>query len=137
MAPAMSIAGLSLGLKNTCANNSSKKSTYWAHERGLASEEHAILHYQSLGCELLGQRVKTPFAEVDLLFKTPHGHLLMVEVKTTNVSEFQMSRITKKQRARLERALIFMAERWDLPVEIHWAFVTKEGQVTPIEDISG
>lgn len=81
--------------------------------------------------------MKTPFAEVDLVFKTPDDHLLMVEVKTSNVSDFQFYRISKNQKQRLLRALLFLAERYDMPVEIHWAFVTKEGAVTIIEDISG
>lgn len=96
-----------------------------------------LKHYQQKGYELLAQRVKTPFAEVDLLFKTPQQHLLMVEVKTANLLDFQPFRISQKQKARLCRALLFMAARWDLPVEIHWAFVTKDGQITVFEDISG
>jgi len=81
--------------------------------------------------------VKTPFAEIDLIFKTPEGHALMVEVKTVNLSEFQNYRISRKQKARLLRALQFLTDRLDSLVEVHWAFVTKEGAVTVIEDISG
>ncbi|MBV2169834.1 MAG: YraN family protein [Bdellovibrio sp.] len=81
--------------------------------------------------------MKTPFAEIDLIFKTPEGHALMVEVKTTNLSEFQNYRISRKQKARLLRALQFLTNRLDSLVEVHWAFVTKEGVVTVIEDISG
>ncbi len=103
----------------------------------LDSERRVQIFYQQKGYVLLAQRVKTPFAEVDLLFKTPEGHALMVEVKTANLSAFQNHRISWKQRARLIRALQFLAERWKVPVEVHWAFVTKEGEVTIIEDISG
>ncbi|WP_374073312.1 hypothetical protein [Bdellovibrio bacteriovorus] len=81
--------------------------------------------------------MKTPFAEVDLIFKTPEGHALMVEVKTANLADFQPHRISKKQKARLTRALQFLAERLDSLVVAHWAFVTKDGVVTIIEDISG
>ncbi|MGE9744246.1 YraN family protein [Bdellovibrio bacteriovorus] len=95
-----------------------------------------VKYYQLKCCHLLGQRVKTPFAEVDLLFKTPRQTLLMVEVKTTNLSDFQPFRITKKQKARLVRAMLFLAARWDVLVEIHWAFVTKDGEITVFEDIS-
>ncbi|ASD65451.1 hypothetical protein B9G79_08580 [Bdellovibrio bacteriovorus] len=93
-------------------------------------------HYQLKGYQLLGQRVRTPFAEVDLLFKTSRQTLLMVEVKTTNLSDFQPFRISKKQKARLVRAMLFLASRWDIPVEVHWAFVTKDGQITVFEDIN-
>ncbi len=61
----------------------------------------------------------------------------MVEVKTVNLSEFQNYRISRKQKARLLRALQFLTDRLDSLVEVHWAFVTKEGAVTVIEDISG
>lgn len=81
--------------------------------------------------------MKTPFAEIDLVFKTPEGHALMVEVKTVNLDHFHSTRISLKQKQRLLRALQFLAERWNTLVEVHWAFVTKEGEITIIEDISG
>lgn len=81
--------------------------------------------------------MKTPFAEVDLLFRTPEGHVLMVEVKTANLSDFHAVRISRRQKARLMRALYFLAEQFDSLVEVHWAFVTKTGEMTVIEDISG
>lgn len=61
----------------------------------------------------------------------------MVEVKTNNISAFQNFRIGKRQKIRLVRALLFLSDRLDSLVEVHWAFVTKEGKVTIIEDISG
>lgn len=121
------------GLKST----SKKKELYWAHERGLQSEKYVIEFYQSNCFELLGQRVKTPFAEVDLLFRAPEGHVLLVEVKTANIQDFHLYRISLKQRKRLLRALLFLAEKFEALVEAHWAFVTKEGEVTIIEDVSG
>lgn len=122
--------------KNTSANPAASP-CHWAHERGLQSENHVLKYYQQKNYTLLGQRVKTPFAEVDLLFRTPQGHLLMVEVKTANLSAFQSFRISQRQKARLLRALQFLAARWDMLVEVHWAFVTKEGEITVFEDISG
>lgn len=94
-------------------------------------------HYIKKGYEFLAQRVKTPFAEVDLLFRTPEGHVLMVEVKTANLSDFHAVRISRRQKDRLMRALYFLAEQFDSLVEVHWAFVTKTGELTVIEDISG
>lgn len=81
--------------------------------------------------------MKTPFAEVDLLLQSPRGHLVMVEVKTSSVLAFREYRVTQNQRDRLFRAMLFLAERYQMPVEINWAFVTKHGAVTLIEDISG
>ncbi|MGZ3779067.1 MAG: YraN family protein [Pseudobdellovibrionaceae bacterium] len=136
-------------LKNTCKNNGVslrpsankinkfKTETYWAHQRGLESEKHVQEFYFKKGYVLLAQRLKTPFAEVDLIFRSPAGHALMVEVKTTNISEFQNYRISQYQKRRLMRALLFLTERLNSLVEVHWAFVTKEGQVTIIEDICG
>lgn len=130
MVPARSIENPSPALKNT-------SEIYWAHKRGLESEKYVQKYYEKRGYELLAQRLKTPFAEVDLIFKTPEGHALMVEVKTTNLSEFQNFRISQRQKNRLIRALQFLTARLDSLVEVHWAFVTKEGDVTIIEDISG
>ena len=110
---------------------------YWAHERGLQSEKYVIQFYQDQGFELLAQRVKTPFAEVDLLFRTPDQNVLMVEVKTANIRDFHLHRISVHQRKRLLRALLFLAEKLESLVEVHWAFVTKGGEVTIIEDVSG
>ncbi|WP_415063723.1 YraN family protein [Bdellovibrio sp.] len=130
----MSTASPSPASKSSSANS---KDIYWAHQRGLDSEKHVQKFYEEKGYKLLEQRLKTPFAEIDLIFKTPEGHALMVEVKTTNLSEFQNYRISRKQKARLLRALQFLTNRLDSLVEVHWAFVTKEGVVTVIEDISG
>ncbi|XGC79424.1 YraN family protein [Bdellovibrio bacteriovorus] len=116
-------------------NNHSEN--HWSHQQGLESELRVIGYYEDAGFDLIAQRVKTPFAEVDLLFRTPDNHVLMVEVKTNNNSAFQNFRIGKRQKVRLVRALQFLADRLDSLVEVHWAFVTKEGKVTIIEDISG
>jgi len=105
--------------------------------RGLSSEEIAKQYYLKKSYKFLRQRVKTPFAEVDLLFQNPRGHLVLVEVKTSSVSAFREYRVTQRQRERLVRAMLFLAERYQIPVEMNWAFVTKQGVVTVIEDISG
>lgn len=127
-------------LKNTSKKSSkvkSKKPLYWAHERGLLSEARVLSYYQKKSYTLIEQRVKTPFAELDLLFRTPEGHLLIVEVKTANLASFYNFKVTPRQKIRLLRAVQFLAERFSTLVEIHWAFVTKEGEITIISDISG
>ena len=86
---------------------------------------------------MIEQRVKTPFAELDLLFRTPEGHLLIDEVKTANLASFYNFKVTPRQKIRLLRAVQFLAERFSTLVEIHWAFVTKDGEITIISDISG
>lgn len=119
------------------SKNTSSPKLYWAHQRGLDSEQYVLNYYHQKGYQILAQRLKTPFAEVDLLFRSPEGHILMVEVKTANLQTYQVHRISWKQKARLIRALQFLAARFEALVEVHWAFVTKDGAVTIIEDISG
>ena len=113
------------------------KPLYWAHRRGLLSEDRVRAYYQKKSYSLIEQRVRTPYAELDLLFRTPEGHLLIVEVKTANLSSFYNYKVTPRQKVRLLRAVQFLAERFATLVEIHWAFVTKEGEITIISDISG
>lgn len=127
-----STEGLSQGLKSISASKA-----YWAHQRGLDSEDVVRKFYERQGYELLAQRLRTPFAEIDLLFKTEVGHVLMVEVKTSNISDFQPHRISKKQKERQKRALLYLTSQLECLVEVHWAFVTKAGDVSVIEDVSG
>lgn len=110
---------------------------YWAHRRGLESEEIVKVYYLHRGYALLGQRIKTPFAEVDLLFKTSDAHILMVEVKSVNLADFQFYRVSRRQKERQVRAMQYLIETMGTLVEVHWAFVTKTGELTVIEDISG
>jgi putative endonuclease len=85
----------------------------------------------------LKQRLKTPYAEIDLVFRSPDGlNLLMVEVKTANQTTFYNARISPRQKYRLLGASRFLAEQFNCLVEVHWAFVTKNGAVTIIEDVS-
>lgn len=95
-----------------------------------------ISYFTQKGFDLLGQRVKTPYAEVDLLFQKLDGSVLMVEVKTSNIPDFQPHRISWKQKLRLQRALQFLTEHFECLVEVHWAFVTKDGDITVVEDVS-
>lgn len=96
-----------------------------------------IQYYQNRGYRLWQQRVKTPFAEIDLLFVTPQKHCLMVEVKSVTSTDFIPYRISLKQKQRQARALVYLAEKTQKLVEAHWAFVTSDDQVLVIEDIAG
>ncbi len=116
--------------------NSSSKKSCWSHQRGLKAEEIVIDYYQSRNFLLLKQRMKTPFAEVDLLFRAPQGHLLMVEVKSVNLSSFYLTRVSKRQKNRLEKAVIFLSNRFNILVEIHWAFVGLDDEVIIFEDVT-
>lgn len=140
MAPASSTARPLRELKSSSSDKTSSDSKvpqYWAHRRGLESEEIVKVYYLHRGYVLLGQRVQTPFAEVDLLFETPEKNILMVEVKTANLDDFHFFRVSRRQKERQARALHHFTETMNCLVEVHWAFVTKTGELTVIEDISG
>ncbi len=117
--------------------NTSVKKSYWAHERGLQSEEFVSKYYIHRNYQLLKQRVKTPYAEIDLLFRAPDRmNLLMVEVKTANQATFYNARISPRQKYRLMGAAAFLAARFNCLVEVHWAFVTRFGEITIIDDVT-
>jgi putative endonuclease len=103
----------------------------------LNSELRVREYYEKKQYQFLSHRLKTPYGEVDLLFWTSRGHLLMVEVKSSSHHDFQSYRIGWKQKKRLERALIFLSEKFETPVEIHWAFVDSRGEVFIVEDVVG
>ena len=81
--------------------------------------------------------MRTPFAEIDLVFVSPKKHVLIVEVKSIRSVDFMPYRISQKQKQRQGRALIFLADKMQKLVEAHWAFVTADNQVLVIEDIAG
>ncbi|MEK2688829.1 YraN family protein [Bdellovibrio sp. GT3] len=129
---AKSIASPSLASKST-----SDKKIYWAHKRGVQSEEFVSKYYINRNYQLLKQRVKTPYAEIDLLFRSPSREkLLMVEVKTANQATFYNARISPRQKFRLMGAAVFLAARFNCQVEVHWAFVTRFGEITIIDDVT-
>lgn len=101
----------------------------------MESEKIVIAYYLNKKFRLLEQRVKTPFAEVDLLFRSADGNLLMVEVKSANDPCFYSARISKRQMQRLARAVSFLATHFNCLVEYHWAFVDQNQKITVIEDV--
>lgn len=140
MAPVSSTGGPSLALKNTLSKkNLSQENSklFWAHQRGLNAEAAALKYYKKLNYQLIQQRFKTPFAEVDLFFKTPEGHYLLVEVKSVKLSSFYNTRISQKQKRRLERAVLFLSHKYNALIEIHWAFVGMNDAVVIFKDVFG
>jgi putative endonuclease len=85
----------------------------------------------------LQQRLRTPFAEVDLLFRREAGALLMVEVKTLSRFDFLLHRISPRQKERLFRARLYLQSQYREAVEINWAYVSHNGDVLVIEDVCG
>ncbi|MEN0058666.1 MAG: YraN family protein [Bdellovibrio sp.] len=132
-APVSCIARPSQASKNT---STPLPKEYWAHQQGLKSEQRVLEVYRQKGYQLLQQRLRTPFAEVDLLMRSPQGHLVLIEVKTSSLDGFQNYRLSAQQKKRLERALHFLAESFQELIEMHWAFVTREGEMILLEDLS-
>lgn len=75
------------------------KNTYWAHRRGEWAEakvrDYYLQKYPDL--RLQAQRLKTPYAEIDLLFINRKNELMMVEVKTLSSDSFITHRVTRRQ----------------------------------------
>lgn len=61
----------------------------------------------------------------------------MVEVKSARSADFLPHRMSARQKERQARALVFLCEHFKTEVEAHWAFVTGNGDIVVIEDISG
>ena len=75
------------------------------HLSGLAAEDSVARHYQRRGAELLGQRIRTPGGELDLVTRT--GDILVfVEVKKRSGQHLYDSPISARQWHRLEKAAL-------------------------------
>ena len=79
-----------------------------ARASGRRAEVFAALWLMAKGYRILGFRLKTPFAEIDLL--ALRGKVLAgVEVKTRTSLEASLAAVSADQRQRLRRALRFVA----------------------------
>jgi putative endonuclease len=79
-----------------------------ARKSGRRAEVVAALWLMVKGYRILGFRLKTPFAEIDLL--ALRGKVLAgVEVKTRASLEASLAAVGAEQRSRLRRALRFVA----------------------------
>lgn len=103
--------------------------------KGLWAEAQVVRHFHYY--KLIGQNIRTPLAEVDLVFQKSPGVLLAIEVKTLSSFDFLPYRIKRRQKQRLFRACEFLREKYAQDVELNWAFVTEDGEILVIEDVSG
>jgi putative endonuclease len=79
-----------------------------ARDSGRRAEVVAALWLMAKGYRILGFRLKTPFAEIDLL--ALRGKVLAgVEVKTRGSLEAALTAVGAEQRSRLRRGLRFVA----------------------------
>jgi Holliday junction resolvase-like predicted endonuclease len=83
---------------------------------------------------LAAHRLRSPFAEIDLLFetRTPAGaqSFVIVEVKSVDRDLWGRPPLTRPQRLRLERARFWLESRAKVPVRLVLACVTADGRIT-------
>ena len=103
MAQQKSIDAPSVELKSTC-----KK-----HITGIVCEEKVKKLFQNKGHELLKQRFKTPYSEVDLLFRN-RKYVTMIEVK----SSLSFTYISKRQLAALSKSYYYLSEKYKMNMRI-------------------
>lgn len=66
------------------------------------------------GRRILARNWRTPFAELDIVAVDPDGTILVIEVKA---SAWRLERGLGRQQARLRRAVEWLGQRYDRPVE--------------------
>ncbi|GIL17489.1 MAG: hypothetical protein BroJett040_12400 [Oligoflexia bacterium] len=104
-------------------------------DRGLQAEIKVLDHYtQQLGYTKLHHRLRTPFAEVDLVLRSPQGVLTIIEVKTCINFEYLGMRIKKDQMSRLKRVIRYFSER-EFSVDFHYAVVSHDGKIQVFSDV--
>lgn len=118
------------------ASKNTSKISLSAQQQGLRCEQIALDHYLSKSYHLIGQRVKTPFAEVDLVLKSPQDEIVLVEVKSLSSFDFLAERISKTQKQRLVRAHRYFLTKHDL-VRLELAVVSHEGELLIFDEVFG
>lgn len=84
-----------------------------AEQRGRAAEWIAALYLMAKGYRILGQRLRTPFGEVDLA-AWKRGELVIVEVKARRSFDAGVFAVTPQAQQRIVRAAEALAGRWRL-----------------------
>jgi putative endonuclease len=75
-----------------------------AESHGRRAETWAELLLRCKFYRVLGRRVRTPLGEIDLIARSPAGHLCFVEVKARGLEEAAAQSLTARQRERICRA---------------------------------
>lgn len=74
------------------------------HIRGLMAEDEAKRLLEEAGCRILGQRIRTPAGEIDLLAFEAPDTCIIAEVKTRKTTDEGLFALSLHQRGRLLRA---------------------------------
>lgn len=96
--------------------------------RGQHCEFLVAQHLKKENWDLIKKNFRTPYSEVDLLFKKQNS-LLMVEVKSLSNMNFIQSRLRSRQKTRLNNSRMYIEQEWNLSVEFALIFVGPEDQI--------
>jgi Holliday junction resolvase-like predicted endonuclease len=82
---------------------------------GQKAEAYVSAALIDLGWQRLAQNLRTPYAEVDLVFLTPKEDLVVVEVKARQLGSWlnEEDSLGRRQRLRLFRAAEWLLQRQD------------------------
>ncbi|MCM2282549.1 MAG: YraN family protein, partial [Bdellovibrionaceae bacterium] len=98
--------------------------------RGLCSEFLvARAAWSERGWRLRAHRLRTPFAEIDLIFETPERQLHAVEVKSLGPLGLLEFRVSLRQRARLLGVREWLEVRSGAPTSMDLAVVSHEDEI--------
>ncbi|MDZ4661416.1 MAG: YraN family protein [Pseudomonadota bacterium] len=107
------------------------------HLTGYKNEFLVGQYYLSKGYKVVAHRFKTPFAEVDLICQHKNQELVIVEVKSAAEPFWESYRIGFRQKHRLKNAAIHLMEKSGRNIEVHLAFVDKDGRIDILRDFLG
>ncbi len=94
-----------------------------SYEVGLHTELQVIQNLIQKKATIIYHRAQTPFAEIDILFRSAKGRLVLLEVKTLSNWIWIETRLTKKQTVRLKKAALYFENKMKESVQICVAFV--------------
>ncbi len=104
-----------------------------SHLKGLKSEFIVAMKCCEGGSELIAHRLRSPFGEIDLVFKA-QGRIQLVEVKSLGPRAIIDGRIGRRQRYRLTNCLSWAQGKWRMPTHMHLALVNNRGIIRWIPD---
>ncbi len=84
-----------------------------AERRGRGAERIAAIWLTLKGYRVLGQRLRTPFGEVDIAALNK-GAFVIIEVKARSTRDAGLYAVTPMQQERIARAASVLAGRWRL-----------------------
>jgi len=92
--------------------------------------------FLSEGYSLLGHRLQTPFAEIDLLFgraQGPRNFAVAVEVKSNSSDAFLLARVGPRQKTKLRQARVFLEQQFS-QVQLLLAVVSHDASIDVFEN---